>query len=166
MENTSIGKKIAELRKEKGLTQEKLSELLNVSPQAVSKWENDISYPDITQLPKLADILGVTVDQLLNPQKEPETRMVPVTERKAIDDMMLRVIVNTTKGDKVKVNLPVPLIKVALEMGVSITEVAGQNEYLKKIDFAQILIMLDKGLIGKLVEVESAEGDIVEVVVE
>ena len=66
MENKeTLGKRIAMLRKEKGLTQEQLAEKVGVSAQAVSKWENDVSCPDITLLPLLADILGVTVDELL-----------------------------------------------------------------------------------------------------
>lgn len=66
MENKeTLGKRIAQLRKEKGLTQEQLAEKVGVSAQAVSKWENDLSCPDITILPLLADILGVTVDELL-----------------------------------------------------------------------------------------------------
>ena len=66
MENKeTLGKRIAMLRKEKGYTQEQLAEKVGVSAQAVSKWENDVSCPDITLLPLLADILGVTVDELL-----------------------------------------------------------------------------------------------------
>lgn len=66
MEQTqTLGKRIAMLRKEKGLTQEQLAEKVGVSAQAVSKWENDVSCPDITLLPLLADLLGVTVDELL-----------------------------------------------------------------------------------------------------
>ena len=64
-QNQTLGKRIAMLRKEKGLTQEQLAEKVGVSAQAVSKWENDVSCPDITLLPLLADILGVTVDELL-----------------------------------------------------------------------------------------------------
>ena len=61
MENKeTLGKRIAMLRKEKGLTQEQLAEKVGVSAQAVSKWENDVSCPDITLLPLLADILGVS----------------------------------------------------------------------------------------------------------
>lgn len=61
----TLGKRIASLRKEKGLTQEQLAEKVGVSAQAVSKWENDISCPDITLLPLLADLFGVSVDELL-----------------------------------------------------------------------------------------------------
>jgi len=66
MENKeTLGKRIAALRKEKGLTQEQLAEKVGVSAQAVSKWENDVSCPDITLLPLLADLFGVSVDELL-----------------------------------------------------------------------------------------------------
>ena len=61
----TLGKRIAALRKEKGLTQEQLAEKVGVSAQAVSKWENDISCPDITLLPLLADLFDVSVDELL-----------------------------------------------------------------------------------------------------
>lgn len=62
---TTMGKRIALLRKEKGMTQEQLAEKLGVSSQAVSKWENDISCPDIALLPLLASTLGISVDELL-----------------------------------------------------------------------------------------------------
>ncbi|MBO4880007.1 MAG: helix-turn-helix transcriptional regulator, partial [Clostridia bacterium] len=61
----TLGKRIAALRKEKGMTQEQLAEKVGVSAQAVSKWENDASCPDITLLPLLSDILGASVDELL-----------------------------------------------------------------------------------------------------
>lgn len=55
---------IAELRKEKGMTQLELAEKIGVTDKAVSKWERDLSCPDINSLPDLAEILGVTVDEL------------------------------------------------------------------------------------------------------
>ena len=64
MEET-LGKRISAHRKRSGLTQDKLAERLGVTAQAVSKWENDLSCPDITMLPKLAQIFGVTTDELL-----------------------------------------------------------------------------------------------------
>lgn len=64
-ESDTMGKRIARLRKEKGYTQEQLAELLHVSPQAVSKWENDISNPDISIIPQLSAVLGVSSDELL-----------------------------------------------------------------------------------------------------
>lgn len=65
MNNKSLGAMIAELRKEKGLTQLELANMMNVTDKAVSKWERDISCPDISSIPRLAEILGVSVDDLM-----------------------------------------------------------------------------------------------------
>ena len=54
--NETFGQRLARLRKEKGFTQEDIADKINISPQAVSKWENDISSPDIQTLIKLSDI--------------------------------------------------------------------------------------------------------------
>lgn len=69
MEET-LGKRIAYHRKRLGMTQDKLAELLGVTAQAVSKWENDQSCPDINLLPKLAELFGITTDELLGVKKE------------------------------------------------------------------------------------------------
>ena len=62
----NIGYKIKELRKSRGLTQEQLANSLNVSFQAVSKWENDIALPDISIIPALARYFGVSMDELFD----------------------------------------------------------------------------------------------------
>lgn len=69
MEQT-LGKRIMENRKRLGMTQDQLAEKLGITAQAVSKWENDLSCPDIATLPKLADIFGTTTDALLGIEKE------------------------------------------------------------------------------------------------
>ncbi|WP_426350939.1 helix-turn-helix domain-containing protein [Alloiococcus sp. CFN-8] len=161
----TLGSKISSLRKAKGIKQEELAERLGVSPQAVSKWENDISCPDIMLLPRLADIFGVTVDELLSREEKKQTQIIPEEKRKNIDDMMFRIYVNSSDGDKVKITLPMPLIKMGLEMGMAMPQVSG-NDALKGIDFTQLISMVEKGVIGKLVEVETSDGDIVEIVVE
>ena len=60
----TFGQRFARLRKSKGYTQEQIADKVNISYQAVSKWENDISSPDISILGELANILGVTIDEL------------------------------------------------------------------------------------------------------
>lgn len=72
MAQTTMGQRISLLRKRKGLTQDKLAELVGVTPQAVSKWENDSSCPDINIIPKLADIFGVSTDVLLGTAQMPD----------------------------------------------------------------------------------------------
>ena len=62
----NIGKKIKELRKQRGITQEQLAESIGISFQAVSKWENNIALPDITLAPVLANYFGVTMDELFD----------------------------------------------------------------------------------------------------
>lgn len=65
MNNKTIGDRIKFHRKRLGMTQEQLAERMGVSAQAVSKWENNLSCPDISVLPELAEIFGITVDELL-----------------------------------------------------------------------------------------------------
>ena len=60
----SIGKNIAKFRKDKGLTQEALGRQIGVSNQAVSKWESDTTMPDVMLLPKIAEQLGVSLEEL------------------------------------------------------------------------------------------------------
>lgn len=81
----TLGKRIAALRKEKGMTQEQLAEKVGVSAQAVSKWENDISCPDITLLPLLGELFGVSVDELLG-VKPVEPHVVIINKEDASDD--------------------------------------------------------------------------------
>ena len=74
----TLGKRISEQRKIKGLTQEDLAEKLNISAQAVSKWENDQSCPDISILPELSKILGISIDELLTGEKStPSVSILP-----------------------------------------------------------------------------------------
>ena len=61
----SVGRNIARLRLSQGMTQERLAQRMGVTPQAVSKWENDLNYPDVAALPALAALLGTSVDSLL-----------------------------------------------------------------------------------------------------
>ncbi|MBQ3815583.1 MAG: helix-turn-helix domain-containing protein, partial [Clostridia bacterium] len=77
-DRTIIGQKIAELRKEKGLTQAELADLLGVTHQAVSQWERSETFPDILTLPKIAEIFGENLNSLLGiesgePSSFPET---------------------------------------------------------------------------------------------
>ena len=68
MEQT-MGKRIAANRKALGLTQDQMAEKLGVTAQAVSKWENDQSCPDIAMIPRLAELFGITTDELLGVER-------------------------------------------------------------------------------------------------
>lgn len=161
----TLGKRIASLRKEKNLKQDDLAQKLSVSPQAVSKWENDQTCPDISLLPELAGTLGVSVDMLLKGKQEPRTELVPEEKRKDIKDMMLRIVVDSSDGDKVRVNLPVALLQVALDVGMEMPQVSG-NSAIKNIDLGQVMELIKQGVVGDLVEIESGDGDTVHIFVE
>ena len=64
--NKTFADVIVELRKEKGMTQQELANKLHITDKAVSKWERNLSYPDITSISKLADILGVESSYLID----------------------------------------------------------------------------------------------------
>lgn len=165
----TIGKRISENRKRKNIKQDELAEMLCVSPQAVSKWENDLSCPDISLLPKLSKILGISVDELLSGKQESSVVFVPEENRKDIKDMMFRIVVNSSEGDKVRVNIPCAIVKIALDCGMEMPQISGNdsvNGALKNLDLAKIFEMVEKGAIGNLVEVESHEGDIISIFVE
>ncbi|MCL2672098.1 MAG: helix-turn-helix domain-containing protein [Clostridiales bacterium] len=115
MENNkeSMGKRIAALRRNKGLTQEQLAEKLGVSAQAVSKWENDVSCPDISALPLLADFLGVTTDELLGIKPiEPHVVVVP-SEKKEKDGTNINIHINGGKRDGIVFGILLLLVGLA-----------------------------------------------------
>lgn len=158
----TLGRRIARLRRERELKQEDLAAKLDVSGQAVSKWENDQTCPDISALPKLAQILGVTVDELLSGKTEeaqPPVRMLPPAERKDINDMILRIIAEDGTGNKARLNLPMGLVSVVLEAGFELPNMEGCPTIdLKSIDFNRVLTLAHQGFVGNLMEAESAEG--------
>ena len=164
----SLGKRIAEYRREKGLKQEELADALGISAQAVSKWENDVSCPDILLLVDLAEQLGVTVDELLRGKKRDTTvEYFPEAERKAPESLILSIRINSKEGDVVKINLPLPLIKILLNSGASVSMLGGNKaEALNGINWEQVMTLIDNGVLGKIVEIKSADGDTVEVMVE
>ena len=157
---TTLGARIALLRKQNGWKQDELAEKMGVSPQAVSKWENDQACPDITLLPKLAKLLNISVDELLSgkEEKEEETTIVlPEEQRKDISKMLFRIVVDSANGDRVRVNLPLGIIKLVVDSGTQLEIM--KNEKLSDIDFKSLLEMVEQGVVGELVSVDTTAGD-------
>lgn len=94
-----------------------------------------------------------------------EVQVVPESERKDPSKLIMRIKVLSSDGDRVNVNLPMSLVRMGLESGM-LDSMLGKNENLKGIDFDSLLLMVEKGAIGKLVEVQSADGDLVDITVE
>ena len=161
----TFGQRLSRLRKVSGLTQEVLAEKVNVTSQAVSKWENDISLPDIAILISLADIFNTSVDELLGREQTAKVEVVNEDFEKHFNKLVLKIKILSSDGDKVNVNIPLPLLKVCIESGMDIPQVSG-NINISSIDFKQIYKLIEQGVVGELVSIESADGDIVKVVVE
>ena len=156
---TSLGSKIAFYRKKLSLTQEELAEKCSVTPQAVSKWENDISAPDIALIHVLAQLFGISCDELLGVETE-QVRAVP-QQLVDLNKVLLKIKVDSAEGDKVNLNLPIMLAEPFLKN----VNVSGKDA-LRGIDFAQLIELVKSGAVGKIMEVNSADGDVVEIWVE
>ncbi len=164
MEKT-IGKKLHNLRKQSGFTQDYVAEKLGVSAQAVSKWENDIACPDIMTLPVIAELYGITIDELFkNDEVESKVKFeknVKINE----NELIFRVYVDTANGDDIKVNLPYLLVKELINVGKNISGVVAGVD-LSSVDFESIFKMVEMGVLGEIVTVETQNGDDIRVVVE
>ena len=91
MKKQTLGTRIAELRKEHAMTQLNLAEKMGVTDKAVSKWERDLSCPDVSSLPRLAEILEVSIDELM--QTKPKSSSDDKKEKiRGIMSLILKVI--------------------------------------------------------------------------
>ena len=105
MTNKSIGAVINTLRKEKGMTQKELADKLNITDKAVSKWERDIAFPDTATIPKLAEILEVSLQELMNAKAIPASRH---------------------KGASQIINIILKAVPIAMGVAVIVTSLLGE----------------------------------------
>ena len=171
--NETLGRRIARLRLECGMTQERLAMKMGVTAQAVSKWENDLSAPDISLLPELARTLGVTVDELLEGRKsqeivpaEPEPQPEPEPEPEATPShsdgsrpKKLHIHVDSSDGDVVNINVPLGMASAVLGVSSKIPGVVNLNLNDADIDTTLIAEAIKHGEKGTLIEVDGDDGD-------
>lgn len=149
----TIGENIAFFRKKSKLTQEELAEKLSVTSQAVSKWECDTSYPDITGMQALAKTLGVTVDELINGEQQlPEVSEAP---KEKIDRRIVLINVEAT-DTTVTTRLPVSFVKKSIENGM-FKKIVGEEAFE---NMGALEDMIDSGLTGTFVEVDNPEAQV------
>lgn len=99
MDQTKIGKFISENRKKKNLTQEQLAERLNISKNAVSKWERGLNLPDVSLMPALCDILEITLNELFAGEQIDEEKY-----RSVADQNLLQALEHSTFTLKEKIH--------------------------------------------------------------
>ena len=90
----NIAANIAKLRRERGMTQEALAEVIGVSSQTISKWENSTTWPDVALLPVIADVFGVTIDALYGREEKNNTVFAEAAIDQVIESVQ-RIIVGT-----------------------------------------------------------------------
>ena len=135
----SIGKNIAAFRKAKGLTQTELGGMMGVSNQAVSKWEAEMTMPDVMLLPEIAKVLDVTIEELYNGKIEPSSQLCPIEAQAqepnphttAPDEK--RVLCITVDGDTpVKVRMPVEAARFFMSQGENAAEAEAWDAMLSR----------------------------------
>lgn len=164
MEET-LGRRIGVMRRKRGMTQEYLAGALGVSPQAVSKWENDQNAPDVGMLVKLADVLEVTTDYLLTGDKAPRVTWAPDREE-APRAKVIRIEVTGQDGKVTNVRVPFALCKAMGKMSVNIQDTVSGANKLNVEDIEQILLLANQGVLGLLMEVDARDGEQVRIFVE
>lgn len=117
----TFGAMIAQLRKDNNMTQAELAEKMGVTDKAVSKWERDLSFPDVSSIPKLAEIFGVSVDTLMQVKSSTNVK---------------------TSGGKTSQLIELIFNCVALAMGVAVTSLLVMNQ----IDTRSAVAILGIGL--------------------
>ncbi len=157
----TLGERIAYHRKRCAMTQEQLAEKCSVTPQAVSKWENDLTSPDIGLLPRLAELFSVTCDELLGVERKAAVAVDPALVDVNMAILRIRVVTSqcTVYDDrppepretsKIALNLPLSVAEAVLKGGLIPNTAA-----LDAIDFKQIVALVKIGVVGKLAEIES-----------
>lgn len=156
----TMGERIAYHRKKCKMTQEQLAEKCSVTPQAVSKWENNLSAPDIAIIPRLADLLSVTCDELFGVARKTAAAVDPalVDLNKAVLRVRIVSARHTVYDDRppekggtsrIDLNLPLSVAEAVLSGGI-----LPNPEAMKGIDFKQIAALVKAGVVGKLAEIE------------
>lgn len=155
----TFGQRFTRLRKDSGLTQEYIANKFNISAQAVSKWENDISLPDITILPDLSELFGVTIDELLGKEKHVVAAMLTEENKKDLNKMVLRIKVLADDNTKININIPIPLLKICIESGLELPQIKS-NKTLANLDLNQIYQLIEQGLIGEIMTIEADDAKV------
>ena len=121
MDKEKTGQLITELRKEKGLTQKQLADALNVTDKAVSKWERGLSFPDISMLEPIAELLGVSIMEILAGERQPEDGTLTREEAKDLINASVELGDEEIRHKKERSRLIIIILIVVAMLLVSIT---------------------------------------------
>lgn len=158
----NIGNNIAALRKEKSITQEELAKILGVSAQAVSKWENNSSCPDVALLTDIADYFGVTVDALLRAQgdeitsEQPQVDTSSQTQNNFNKNVSIKIVQQNGKTNNIKI--PFKFAKIGMNIG----NIFGLDKEIAD----KIGALINGESIGELVDIFTENGEHITIMLE
>ena len=121
MDKEKTGQLITELRKEKGLTQKQLADALNVTDKAVSKWERGLSFPDISMLEPISELLGVSIMELLAGERQSGEETMSREEAKDLINASVELSEEEIRHKKERSRLIIIILIVLAMLLVSIT---------------------------------------------
>jgi transcriptional regulator with XRE-family HTH domain len=121
MDKEKTGQLITELRKEKGLTQKQLAEALNVTDKAVSKWERGLSFPDISMLEPISELLGVSIMEILAGERQSGEETMSREEAKDLINASVELSEEEIRHKKERSRLIIIILIVLAMLLVSIT---------------------------------------------
>ena len=121
MDKEKTGQLITELRKEKGLTQKQLAEALNVTDKAVSKWERGLSFPDISMLEPISELLGVSIMEILAGERQSGEETMSREEAKDLINASIELSEEEIRHKKERSRLIIIILIVLAMLLVSIT---------------------------------------------
>ena len=154
----TLGKRIADRRKRHNLTQEEFSVLLGVTAQAVSKWENDVSCPDIMLLPKIAEILEVSIDELMGVKTDFSNKeQMSLSEAVDVSKLKFRVHIIDNRGKPIKIALPMSFVLKLANVGIKISGIVGTSA-VDDLQLGQILELVKNGVTGEVFDLTADDG--------
>lgn len=155
----NIGNNIAVLRKKKGITQEELANELGVSAQAVSKWENNSSCPDVSLLTKIADYFGVSVDALLRTQEDDIVDLAEEKEDNVKPDDKKNIVIKIMQqnGKENVIKVPFKFVKLGLNIGTMF----GLDK-----DISSKIVTLAGSNVTDIVNIDTENGEHIEIMLD
>lgn len=160
-EAKNLGERLSAARKAKGLTQDDFAKKLDVTPQAISKWENSLSCPDILLLPKISEILGISIEELLtgNTKKETEKPKITVSDT-SNSKLKLKIRISPLNKKPTNITVPAALVKKIARIGNGISGILGSST-ISNAQMEEILELTEEGATGEILNIEAEDGTVI-----
>lgn len=158
MDNEKFGKFISELRKEKNMTQKELAEKLNLTDKAISKWERGLSFPDITVWELLAQVLGISLVELIKAEKTQENNNIEIED---IVTETVKITKREVYKSKKNTRLSIIIMSIIIIAYVSLSIILNVfPRYSQELQYSQEYVIGQSNIVGEVkIEIFEEKGD-------